>query len=350
MDISPYVGGKSSVEGRDNIIKLSSNENPYGASAKSIEVYKNVASNLNRYPDGGCEKLRNIIADVHNLTSDNIICGNGSDELIGLLVQAYAGVDDEVLYTEHAFLMYKIYAQSCGATPVSSKEENLTANVNNLLAKVSDKTRIVFIANPNNPTGSYISKSEMKRLRDGLRSNIILAIDNAYAEYVTQANYSDGRELVDSSNTIILHTFSKLYGLAGLRIGWAYANANIIDVLNRVRSPFNVNISAQEAACASMLDIDYANDMAQRNIENREFLATELTSLGYETLPSVANFLLVKFSSNEQKNKINNHLLNEGIIVRDVSKYGLAEYLRITVGRKQDNIALIEAIKRYEEF
>jgi len=350
MDISAYVAGKSKVSADvKTIIKLSSNENTLGPSPKATKAYLDHAALLNRYPDSACASLRDAIARTHNLDKDRIVCGAGSDELIGLLVHAYAAFGDEVLYSEHGFLMYKIYAQGNGATPVTAKEKNLTADVDALLAAVTPKTRIVFIANPNNPTGTYITAGEMKRLRAGLADNIILAIDGAYAEYADRPDYSDGRELVDATeNTVMLRTFSKIYGLSSLRLGWGYFPAGIADVLNRVRGPFNVSGAAIAAGTAAMEDTAYTAEVKKHNSIWLERLTAEFKKIGLTIYPSLANFLLVEFPSQGKTSSAANHfLMARGIIPREVASYGLPECLRITIGTEAENQALIATLQEF---
>lgn len=346
LSIKPYVPGKTARAEGITPLKLSSNENPHGANPKAIEAYKAVTSTLHRYPDGGATALREAIGEVHGINPAQIVCGAGSDELIGLLVHAYAGAGDEVLYSQHGFLMYSIYAKGCGATPVTAPERNLCADVDALLAAVTSHTKIVFLANPNNPTGSYLPKSEVKRLRDGLPADVILAIDAAYAEYPEAEDYSNGRELVDSTdNTVMLCTFSKIYGLGGIRLGWMYAPDHIIDVMNRLRSPFNVSVPAQAAGVAAMKDTIWTADQKRLNTEGRTSLAFALTALGYQVYPSAANFVLVGCGSADKAAALVSGLAARHIYVRDVVAYGLPECVRITVGTTEENAQLIAAIK-----
>ena len=345
-DISPYTPGKSKAEGAARIIKLSSNENPWGPSPKAIAAYNAEATHMNRYPDGGHASLREAIARVQKLPAEQLICGAGSDELIGMLVHAYAGAGDEVLYTQHGFLMYKIYTLANGATPVTAPEKNLHTDVDALLADVTPRTKIVFVANPNNPTGTVIPFSEIRRLRAGLREDIILGLDAAYAEYLDQTDYEDGISLVkENTNTIVFHTYSKIYGLPALRLGWAFAPAHMIDVMNRVRSPFNVNTPALAAGVAAMEDQAYVNDMRTKNAVELKRVAEAIAKLGYEIVPSTTNFLLVKFGGDVAT--INQHLAARGLIVREVGGYGLPEYLRISIGTTEENGLLIDALNEY---
>src|SRR5437016_948046 len=256
LDISPYIGGEAKVEGVARPIRLASNESALGPSPKAVAAYRALAGEIYRYPDGGAEELRAALGRQHGLDPERIVCGAGSDELISLLLRAYAGADSEVLYSRHGFLMYPIGAQAVGATPVAVPERELTADVDGFLARVSDKTRIVFIANPNNPTGTYLSAGEMARLHQGLPPHVVLAIDAAYAEFVNRNDYEPGMSLVNrASNVVMLRTFSKIYALAGLRLGWAYCPPEIADVLNRIRGPFNVSAPALAAGVAAVEDV-----------------------------------------------------------------------------------------------
>lgn len=346
LDIAPYVAGKSKAAPGTKVIKLSSNETPLGASPKALAAYVLHAAKLNRYPDSSHAPLKEAIAETYKLDASRIVCGAGSDELIGLLVHAYAGAGDEVLFTEHGFLMYRIYTQSNGATPVTAPEKNLTTCVASLLAKVTDRTRIVFVANPNNPTGTYIPASALQELRDKLPSNVILAIDGAYAEYVTEADYITGKELVESTdNTVILRTFSKIYGLSSLRLGWAYCPPAIADVINRIRGPFNISGASIEAGIEAMRDVSFTEATREFNTHWREWLTDALAKLGLKVVPSVANFVLVEFDANSKTaSKANAFLMERGIIPREVTNYGLPNHLRITIGLEAENRALIEAL------
>ena len=255
-DISPYVGGESQAEGVERPIRLASNESALGPSPKAIAAYKTLAEEIHRYPDGGADKLRDVLGRHHGLDPARIVCGAGSDELIALLQRAYAGPGAEVLYSRHGFLMYSIGAMAVGATPVAVPERNLTADVDAILARITERTRIVFIANPNNPTGTYLSINDMNRLHAGLPPNVVLAIDAAYAEFVNRNDYEPGVALVNrASNVVMLRTFSKIYALAGLRLGWAYCPPEIADVLNRIRGPFNVSAPALAAGVAAVEDV-----------------------------------------------------------------------------------------------
>lgn len=350
MDIRPYVGGESAIEGVDRIFKLSSNEGALGPSPKAIEALRAMAPEMHRYPDGGAEELRKAIAARYGLDASRIVCGAGSDELLGILCRSYAGPGDEVLYSAHGFLMYAIAAKSCGATPVTAPEVELTANVDNLLKAVTPKTRILFLANPNNPTGTYLPASEVARLRAGLRPDILLVIDAAYTEFVTRNDYSGGIELVEAGdNTVVCRTFSKMYALGGLRLGWAYCPENVAGVLNRVRNPFNVGAPALAAGLAAFNDTAYAELCKSHNDYWLPWLSGKIADLGLHVVPSVCNFILVRFPATPAKDapSADKFLRSRGIIVRAMGGYGLGDSLRITIGTAEENQAVVDTLKEF---
>ena len=350
LDISPYVGGESKLAGVDRVIKLSSNEGALGPSPRAIAAYQAVASEMHRYPDGHAVALRKALAALHGIDVERIVCGNGSDDVLQLLVRAYAGPGDEVLYSRHGFLIYSIAALSCGATPVAADEVDLTASVDHLLAAVTPRTRIVFLANPNNPTGTYLTVSEVQRLRDGLPSDVLLVLDAAYAEFVSRNDYSPGIELVDAGDNVVMtRTFSKLYGMGGMRLGWAYCPAAIADVLNRIRGPFNVSGAALAAGLAAVEDTGFADLARRHNDYWLPWLTGELTQLGLEVIPSVANFVLVRFPPEPRRDALaaDEFLRSKGIIVRRVASYGLPDCLRITIGRDDELRAVVDAVTEF---
>ncbi len=352
--IEAYVGGKSKIAGNANPMKLSSNESALGPSPKAVAAYNKAAAAMHRYPDGGAVALREAIGARHGLDADRIICGAGSDEILGLLARAYAGPGDEVLYSEHGFLIYPIAALSVGATPVTAGETNLTSDVDKLLAKVTPQTKLVYISNPNNPTGTYLSAAEMKRLRANLPDNVVLVIDAAYAEFVTANDYDAGATLVDASvgkgdNVIMTRTFSKIYAMGGLRLGWAYGTPRMIDHLNRIRMPFNVGSATQAAGIAAVEDVEYLSRARDHNERWRIWLTAELTKLGYRVVPSVANFVLVRFADAAQAEAADRFLTARGIIVRQVPKYGLPESLRITIGLEAEMKAVVAALSDFKK-
>ncbi len=349
MDIAPYKGGQSQIEGGNRIIKLSSNEAP-SLSPKAAAVSQAVSASHNRYPDGEATALREALALHNTIDMERIVCGAGSDELISLLCNAYAGPGDEVLYTEHGFLMYAISAKAVGATPVAAPEKDLHTDVDALLACVSEHTKLVFIANPNNPTGTLIAQSEVERLWQGLPKSVILVLDAAYAEFVDDDDYDPGQGLVERSvNVVMLRTFSKIYGLGGLRLGWGYAPPAITDVLNRVRGPFNVSSTAQAVGLAALLDTDFTEQERRRTIELRQWTTQQLHDLGITTTQSVGNFVLMRFpkSSNRTVIECDAFLKSQGIIIRLVAGYGLADWLRVSIGTNEEMQAFINSIKDF---
>ncbi len=350
MGIQAYVGGGHDAPGADRVVVLSANESPLGPSPAAVRAYESLADSLHRYPDGGSDKLRNAIAERFGCTAERIVCGNGSDELISLLVRCYAGQGDEVLFSRHGFMMYPISARSVGATPVAAPEANYTVDVDAMLAKVTDRTRMVFIANPNNPTGSYISADEVRRLRDGIPDEVLLVVDSAYAEYVTRNDYSPGFDLVEEfDNVVMTRTFSKIFGLAALRLGWAYCPPEVADVLNRVRGPFNVTAAAQAAGIAALSDVAHADDGRAHNDIWLPWLTEALNALGLSVHPSVGNFILVRFASAQVADDGYAALMSAGFIARQMGGYGLPECIRITVGLEDENRLLVEALARHLE-
>ena len=294
MDIALYQGGASHVAGLENVIKLSSNENPLGPSETAIEAYRRASYDLHRYPSSDHKALRQAIATVHGLDPERIICGAGSDEIIAFLCQAFSGSGTEVLHTVHGFGMYRISALANGATPVEVPENERVTDVDALLAGCTNKTRLVFIANPNNPTGTMIGLSEIERLAVSIPKKAILVLDGAYAEYVE--GYDGGAALVDTHDNIIMtRTFSKLYGLGGLRVGWGYGPSHIIDVLNRVRGPFNLSQAGLNAAEAAIKDTAYAAHCRKENARWRGWMADALAEIGVPSDVSCANFILARF-------------------------------------------------------
>ena len=331
MDIALYEGGKSKVEGVSNVVKLSSNENPFGPSEAAQEAVRRAVHEMHRYPSTDHTPLRTAIAEVHGLNTDNIICGVGSDEIIHFLCQAYAGPGDEVVHTEHGFAMYKISAKAAGATPVEVKETERVTDVDAILAGCTKKTKLVFIANPNNPTGTMIGMAEIERLAEGIPPQAILVLDGAYAEYVE--GYDGGAKLVEArDNVVMTRTFSKLYGLGGIRVGWGYAPKDIIDVLNRIRGPFNLSNVALAAAEAAVKDAAYVEKCRAENTRMRTWLAEALMEHGVPSDTSTANFILARFADQEEAEACDLFLQKNGIIVRRVAGYNLPAALRITVG------------------
>jgi histidinol-phosphate aminotransferase len=350
LDIAPYVPGKSSAPGLDKVYKLSSNESPLGPSPKAVAAYKTAAAKLEDYPDGAVTDLRMAIGRAFGLDPDRIVCGAGSDELLSMLTTAYLNDGDEVIYTAHGFLMYPIYALSHGARPVAVPEQDYTADVDAILSAVTPRTRIVFVANPNNPTGTYVPFDEIKRLHQKLPSNVILALDAAYAEYVQRNDYEAGIELVATSeNVVMCRTFSKIHGLAAVRLGWLYGPAGIVDVLNRVRSPFNVNTPAMRAGIAAIEDTAHVEASIAHNTRWLAWLTQEVGKLGLEVTPSVANFVLIHFpeSRGRTARDADEFLTARGLILRRVAGYGLPNALRMTVGTEEANRLVVQALAEF---
>lgn len=350
LDISPYVAGTSKLSGVDRVIKLSSNEGALGPSPKAVAAYHALAGEMHRYPDGHAVALRDALAAQHGIMADRIVCGAGSDELLQLLVRGYAGQGDEVLYSRHGFLVYPIAAMASGATPVSAAEVDLTASVDNLLAKVTERTRILFIANPNNPTGTYLSATEMKRLHAGLPGHVLLVIDAAYAEFAERNDYSPGIELVESADNVVMtRTFSKIFGMGGMRLGWAYCPPAVADVLNRVRGPFNVSSAALAAGLAAVEDTDFLELARRHNGYWRNWFEEQLKRLDLEAIPSQGNFILVRFPRGDGRDAAaaDAFLRSRGIIVRAMVSYGLPDCLRITIGRDDEMRAAVAALAEF---
>ena len=350
LDIVPYKGGEAKVPGFEKPWKLSSNENPLGCSPRALQAYKAAADELAIYPDGEHAGLRTAIAHRYGLDANRIMCGSGSDEIFQLLGRAFLDQGDEVVQSAHGFLVYRLTAQQAGAVCISAPETNLTADVDALLGCVTTKTKIMFLANPNNPTGTYLPYSEIKRLHAGLPSHVLLVLDAAYSEYVQTNDYSSGLELAgQESNVLMTRTFSKIHGLAAARVGWCYGPQVVIDALNRVRGPFNISAPGLAAAEAAILDQDFANKSIVFNAQWLAYLTQEIRLLGLEVTPSVGNFLLVRFPGENGKTSAaaDNFLRERGLIVRAVKAYQLDDYLRISVGLEEPNRLLVAALKDF---
>ncbi len=296
LDIQAYVPGKSNAPGAAKVFKLSSNETPLGPGASAIAAYRAAGEHLQDYPDGSAFALREAIGQAFGLDPARIVCGAGSDDLLNLLARAYLADGDEAIYTTHGFLVYPIATLGTGATPVVAPETNYTADVDAILARVTPKTRIVFLANPNNPTGTYIPFDEVKRLQKALPKNVLLVLDAAYAEYIRRNDYESGIELVATTDNVVMtRTFSKIYGLAALRLGWMYGPAAVVDAINRIRGPFNVNAPAIAAGIAAIRDTAHVELAREHNTRWLEWLTLEIGKLGLKVTPSVANFVLIHF-------------------------------------------------------
>lgn len=347
LSIAAYVPGKSKAAGGLKLHKLSSNETPLGASPKAIEAFRKVGESLELYPDGAASGLREAIGKAYGLDPDRIVCGNGSDDLLHLLAEAYVGEGDEGLYPQYGFLVYPIAIKTAGGVPVVAPETNLTVDVDALLAAVTEKTKIVFLANPGNPTGTYVPFDEVRRLAAGLPKHVLLVLDSAYAEYVRRNDYEAGIELVSTSDNVVMcRTFSKIHGLAGLRVGWMYAPDHVIDAVNRIRGPFNVNAAALAAAAAAIEDKAHATAAADHNEIWLPKVTAALTGLGLTVAPSVANFVLVGFPdvAGKRAPDADAFLQARGIVVRRMEAYALPNSLRMTIGSAEACEAVIAAL------
>lgn len=348
LAIDPYVPGKSKAPGHAGpVYKLSSNETPLGPSPLALEAFRASASHLADYPDGTARALREAIGRCHGLDPQRIVCGAGSDELLFLLGSIFCGPGGEGIYPRHGFLLYRTAILAAEGTPVVAEERDLTVDIDAILAKVNEATRIVYIANPANPTGTYLPAHEIRRLADALPPRVLLVLDAAYAEYAPD-DYDCGFSLVhERDNVVVTRTFSKIYGLASLRLGWCYAPAAIAEILNRVRGPFNVNDPAQRAGAAAVADQAHIAAAVAHNAKWREILSREIGDLGFPVTPSGANFILIHLRDPAEAERADAFLMNRGLILRLVKAYGLPACLRLSVGGEAANVAVIEAFKAF---
>jgi histidinol-phosphate aminotransferase len=345
LDIAPYVPGRGPEPGGARVHKLSSNESALGPGAAATTAYHAACARISSYPEGSARVLRDIIAEIHGLDPDRIVCGNGSDELLMLLAHIYVSPGDEVLFTEYAFIVYRIAALASGAAAVAAPENNLCADVDAILERVTPRTRILYLANPNNPTGSCLPATEIRRLHAGLPASTLLVLDAAYAEYIERDDYEPGAALVSrNDNVVMTRTFSKIYGLAGLRVGWAYCPAAVVDAINRVRGPFNVSVPAQCAAVAALRDCDHVARSVAHNRKWKRWLLERIQALGLHAGKSEGNFLLVRFPSDRDAKSADAFLTAHGFILRPVDNYGLPDCLRLSVGSEEANTGVAAAL------
>lgn len=350
LDIAPYVPGRTKATGGAALHKLSSNETPLGASPAAIAAYHGVADRLAVYPDGSAQDLRLAIASTYALNADNIVCGTGSDEILNLIAHAYIHPGDEAIHTTYGFLVYPIAIRAAGGTPVVAPETDLTASVDAILERANERTKVVFLANPNNPTGTYLPFDEVRRLQAGLPPHTVLVIDAAYAEYVRRNDYESGIELAGSADNVVMtRTFSKIHGLAGLRIGWGYGPAHIIDALNRIRGPFNVSAPAIAAGVAALGDRAHMEKAANHNEEWLPRVTAGIEDLGLDVTPSVGNFVLIHFPDDPGRGakEADAFLLDRGIVMRRLEAYGLPDAMRMTIGSAEANAATLEALAAF---
>jgi histidinol-phosphate aminotransferase len=350
LAIDAYVPGKSRASGVDKVFKLSSNETPLGPSPKAIAAYNKVGRHLEDYPDGSASDLREAIGRVFGLDPDRIVCGAGSDDLLNLLARAYLADGDEAIHTTHGFLVYPIATLGTGAKPVVAAETDYTANVDAILKLVTPRTKVVFLANPNNPTGTYLPFDEVKRLHQGLPLNVLLVIDAAYAEYVRRNDYEAGIELVATSDNVVMtRTFSKIHGLAALRLGWMYGPSHVVDAVNRIRGPFNVNAAAIQAGIAAIEDAAHQERSREHNTRWLAWLMEEIGKLGLKVTPSVANFVLIHFpdQAGRTAKDADAFLTRRGLILRQVGAYKLPNALRMSVGNEEANRLVVQALAEF---
>lgn len=350
LKIKPYVPGKSHAPGVDKVFKLSSNESPLGPSPKAVAAYQACAKHLQDYPDGAATALREAIGRAYGLDPDCIICGAGSDDLLNLVARAYLADGDEAIHTTHGFLVYPIVTLGVGATPVVAAETDHTADVDAILACVTARTKVVFLANPNNPTGTFLPFDEVKRLQRGLPPQVLLVLDAAYAEYVQRNDYAAGIELVATSDNVVMcRTFSKIYGLAALRLGWLYGPAHIVDVLNRIRGPFNVGAPAIAAGIAAIEDTEHLDHARAHNERWLPWLCEEIEKLGLKVTPSVTNFILIHFPQNSGKTaaEADAFLTKRGLVLRQVAAYTLPHALRMSIGTEEANRLVVQALAEF---
>jgi histidinol-phosphate aminotransferase len=338
-ELIPYVGGESDIEGKTKIIKLASNEGALGPSPKAVEAYKAAAETMYRYPDGECIGLRKALADFHGIKFENIVCGAGTDEIFGLLCHAYVGPGDQTIQGAHAFLMYAIQTKAFGGTPIAVPEKNLNVDVDAMLDAVTDATKVVFVANPNNPTGTYVKADELYRLREALRDDILLVIDSAYAEYINADDYTAGIDLVEAGDNVVMtRTFSKIYAMGGMRLGFAYCPHGVAYILNRVRHAFNVTSAAQVAGIAALHDQAFVRRSREHNRQWLAWTMQQIRGLGLEVPDSAGNFVLIRFPNAPGKDAeaADKFLKRNGIIVRRMGVYGLPDYLRVSIGLEHE--------------
>jgi histidinol-phosphate aminotransferase len=348
LDIAPYVPGKSKAPGVAKVHKLSSNETPLGPSARALAAFRAAGDYLHDYPDGSAHLLRETIGEAFGLDPARIVCGAGSDDLLNLLARAYLKDGDEAIYTTHGFLVYPIATRGTGAMPVAAPESNFTADVDAILKCVTPRTKIVFLANPNNPTGTYVPFDEVKRLQRALPDNVLLVLDAAYAEYVRRNDYESGIELVATTDNVVMtRTFSKIHGLAALRLGWMYGPAHVVDAVNRIRGPFNVNGPAIAAGVAAMRDTAHIESAREYNTHWLAWITEELGKLGLKVTPSVTNFVLIHFTDEKTAERANAFLMKHGVVLRQLAAYKLPHALRMSVGSEEANRLTVKALKDF---
>ena len=347
LDIAPYVPGRSDVPEGVTLVKLSANESPLGASPKAVAAFREMAGKIHIYPEGSSRLLRVALGEVHGLDPNRIVCGFGSDDLLHLLAQIYLGEGDQAVMSQYGFNVYPIITRGASAEIVMAPEKDYRADVEALLAAVTERTRIVFLANPNNPTGTYLDIDELRRLHAGLRPDILLVIDSAYAEYVTADDYSVGIDLVDAAqNVVMVRTFSKM-GIAGERVGWMYGPAHIVDAVHRLRGPFNVTLAGQAAAAAAARDTEFTAKLRDHNARWRDWLSKALAGNAIKVPPSQGNFILALFADAATAKAAFTALRDQGLLVREMHSYGIENGLRISIGLETPMRRVAEILKDF---
>ncbi|MFN3559919.1 MAG: histidinol-phosphate transaminase [Brevundimonas sp.] len=348
LDIAPYVGGKSKIDGVAEPMKLSSNENALGAGQKARDAYQAAVENIHVYPDGRAGKLRDAVAEHHGLDGERLIFGNGSDEVFALLNQTYLQPGDNIVTGQYGFLAYRISALANQASVKLAPEPGFKAEVEAILEQVDERTKIVYISSPSNPTGSYNTAEETRRLHAALPANVLLVIDEAYAEFVTAPDWEASFPLAkDAENIVVTRTFSKIHGLGGLRIGFGYAPLKVCEAVDRIRLPFNVSVPGLDAAVAALGDAAHQKASLDLVEAWRPRLMQAIKGFGFDVFPSAGNFVLVRFADAAQAAAANDYLQTKGIIVRGVGGYGLPDCLRITVGTEDQNRAVLDALSEF---
>lgn len=351
LDIPVYMRGLAKLEGIDRIMKLSSNENPLGSSPLAVKAVAEAAQEMHRYPEADNRNLREAIADYFSLNPDLIYCGGGSDQILSLLVQAFADAGDEMVYSENGYMKFKTYALTAGVIPVAAPDDDFCASVDNILAKITDKTRLVMLANPDNPTGSYLPRSEILRLHAGIPEDVLLVLDEAYAEYVNAEDYDVCTDLVENhENVVVSRTFSKIFGLAAARLGWLYGPDSVVDVLSRIELSFPITGSTLAAGLAALEDKAFVEKSYKHNTYWLNWLTEQLAPLDLQIYPSQTNSLLLKFNDSEKSAEAaNQYLLGKGIIGRMFGTPALSNCLRISIGLEDEMQALVAALTEFFE-
>lgn len=349
ISLKPYEPGKPIEEVKrelllDEVYKLASNENSLGPSPRAVAAVKKALKDINRYPDGSCYYLRGRLAEKLGVKPGNLIFGNGSDEIMSIIVHTFMNQDEEAVIAEPTFLEYRLIVQAAGAQIKTVPLINFKYDLSGMKRAVTEKTKVIFIANPDNPTGSYLTDREIAKFLDGLSEDIIVVMDEAYYEFVDAKDYPDTMRYIKDRNVIILRTFSKAYGLAGLRIGYGLANAELVDCMNRVRQPFNVNMPAQAAALASLDDLRHLKRSVATVLKGKKYMYRKFDDMGLSYIHSETNFILVDVR--REGREVFERLLRYGIIVRDMKAYKLDNYIRVTIGTQKENNKFIEALKR----